>query len=1347
MAKGTIATAWVQILPSLDGLQSSLIKASKGAVLTPTIKPVVDSAAVSKLFVTTGSNASSQFTKSFSQTNTVATSLSNSVRNVASKFGLVGQQSVSAFSKPFGSFNMWNLIGAATAVTGINKIKAAVNDLNTAVIEMGNSWAQTQAMLKNAIGSTSSFSSAMESSLDYANETGTSVKDFVQQTARLRSLAPTAFASYEDAAKFSSLLSKNMTATGADTSEISSTLRQVTQALGKGIVNGDELNSIMENGPQIAQMLAKHLNVSTGELKKLGAAGKITGNDLRDAILENAEYINEEFNQIPVTLERASNVLTNTFSVASSDAFVLINTSLAKVLTDIDTSGLTYAFANAIKDTSQMFVNLSAALQNVVSQFGPIIARALNTGMVQKALEPLSSMFASIASNKTLVEDLANAFDSFGTMAAIGFSAALASSDSLLGRIPLIGGALVTAKNAVIQFGNQMTNMVGSSISLTGSLVSKVGDLVKSFDPMPTNVFDDMNKAAVELAQGLDKLVYTYQLTEDKVLDYGQLTTEIMEEVTSSSYDASDSIANDVKALLELYSEAGVRIPDSLKQTVEGYESSGKAAMEWLLNQELVEETMNEATTAIEYYTNCLNKIDQYTPDDWGQAYNEIGKAVGTLHNIEIPDIFQPLVGYANVTATNIKTKLAPIQADIASTLNLEGIASTMQATGQRIGTAISTPVKAGASAASTALATISTATMNAVANIPKVGTAFTFASNAASSFANRLKETLGVAVSTSVSNLTSRIIPVGDKFNVMSITSTNAFRKIANAATSVAGTAIKGLGSTISAVGTGISKLGSVASSLGVTGTLMTGLTAGFTTLFALDPSKMADQFAAWQTSLDKSLTDMAAKLPAMATAFSTALPGLVSSITSSLPSIVASIGQVFTTLTPTLLALAPQVISAFQQILSGLPEAIQTQGPTVITGIGQFVSTVAMAIPGLFSTLGQTLLAAVNAAFTSLGQNSEGVATFITNFTQQFSDGFTQFGASLPTVLQNVATQLSAALPTILPALVSGVSNLLVSLSSTLPTLLPTLIEAASQLVIGIIEALPGMLEGLLAALPALLVNIAMGIVTALPTFVSAVGEMLNALVAQLPNLIITVISALPGLIVTVGSALVSNFPTIISAVGRGIGTLVSQLPTLFLAVIAAIPAILVSIAGAFANLGGKIVDKISNIPDKVIGVFKGAGSWLLDSGAALMNGFKDGILNAVENVKQAAKDGLQKIRDLFPFSPAKEGPFSGRGYTTYSGAALMHGFGEGITSQTRYVKRTVEDVMNQMDFTANTDSMLRYPDLNAYTGTMTTLVQQKGGVTIEKVEASPLSDVELVARRFGYALDNQMIGAVRT
>ena len=53
MAKGSIATAWIQVLPSLEGLQSALVKASKGAVLTPTVQPKMSGAA-SRMFKTSG---------------------------------------------------------------------------------------------------------------------------------------------------------------------------------------------------------------------------------------------------------------------------------------------------------------------------------------------------------------------------------------------------------------------------------------------------------------------------------------------------------------------------------------------------------------------------------------------------------------------------------------------------------------------------------------------------------------------------------------------------------------------------------------------------------------------------------------------------------------------------------------------------------------------------------------------------------------------------------------------------------------------------------------------------------------------------------------------------------------------------------------------------------------------------------------------------------------------------------------------------------------------------------------------------------------------------------------------
>lgn len=90
---------------------------------------------------------------------------------------------------------------------------------------------------------------------------------------------------------------------------------------------------------------------------------------------------------------------------------------------------------------------------------------------------------------------------------------------------------------------------------------------------------------------------------------------------------------------------------------------------------------------------------------------------------------------------------------------------------------------------------------------------------------------------------------------------------------------------------------------------------------------------------------------------------------------------------------------------------------------------------------------------------------------------------------------------------------------------------------------------------------------------------------------------------------------------------------------------------------------VDFVKSIPDKIKSLFSNAGDWLVNSGKALLDGFAKGIRDAVSTVTSAASNALNAVRKLFPFSPAKKGPFSGHGYTTYSGRALMRDFARGI------------------------------------------------------------------------------------
>lgn len=87
------------------------------------------------------------------------------------------------------------------------------------------------------------------------------------------------------------------------------------------------------------------------------------------------------------------------------------------------------------------------------------------------------------------------------------------------------------------------------------------------------------------------------------------------------------------------------------------------------------------------------------------------------------------------------------------------------------------------------------------------------------------------------------------------------------------------------------------------------------------------------------------------------------------------------------------------------------------------------------------------------------------------------------------------------------------------------------------------------------------------------------------------------------------------------------------------------------------------VSALPGRIRGALGNLSGMLVPSGRALIGGFAAGIRSGFSQAIAAAQSGMAQLRAYFPFSPAKKGPFSGRGYTTYSGAALIDGFADGI------------------------------------------------------------------------------------
>ena len=100
---------------------------------------------------------------------------------------------------------------------------------------------------------------------------------------------------------------------GVNSIQASSGILQLSQAFASGRLQGDEFRSISENIPPLLDIFAKELGVTRGELKKLGAEGKITSDIIATALLKETDNINKKFQQITPTIGQATTRLGNSF--------------------------------------------------------------------------------------------------------------------------------------------------------------------------------------------------------------------------------------------------------------------------------------------------------------------------------------------------------------------------------------------------------------------------------------------------------------------------------------------------------------------------------------------------------------------------------------------------------------------------------------------------------------------------------------------------------------------------------------------------------------------------------------------------------------------------------------------------------------------------------------------------------------------------------------------------------------------------------------------------------------------------------------------------------------------------
>lgn len=122
---------------------------------------------------------------------------------------------------------------------------------------------------------------------------------------------------------------------------------------------------------------------------------------------------------------------------------------------------------------------------------------------------------------------------------------------------------------------------------------------------------------------------------------------------------------------------------------------------------------------------------------------------------------------------------------------------------------------------------------------------------------------------------------------------------------------------------------------------------------------------------------------------------------------------------------------------------------------------------------------------------------------------------------------------------------------------------------------------------------------------------------------------------------------------------------------------------ITKAISDGVGTAVEFVKSMPGKIKDGLGNLGGMLVDSGKALIGGFIDGIKSMLNGAKDAVGGVMKAIGDFFPHSPAKRGRFSGRGYTTYSGRALIGDFANSIEAGRGQLASAASFALGGMDF----------------------------------------------------------------
>lgn len=189
------------------------------------------------------------------------------------------------------------------AILGIGSVKQLAS--------MADEWTTVENRLKLVIKSTAELEQVRRQLLASANNTGQSIGTVAELYNKLATAQTQTGISGSKLLKLTDTINKSMVIGGGAAESQAAALVQLSQAFSSGTLRGEELNSVLEQAPGLAQTLAKGLGVTVGQLRTLAAAGKLTSDVVANAILKQADDVNAQFAKMDKTIGQSATTLKN----------------------------------------------------------------------------------------------------------------------------------------------------------------------------------------------------------------------------------------------------------------------------------------------------------------------------------------------------------------------------------------------------------------------------------------------------------------------------------------------------------------------------------------------------------------------------------------------------------------------------------------------------------------------------------------------------------------------------------------------------------------------------------------------------------------------------------------------------------------------------------------------------------------------------------------------------------------------------------------------------------------------------------------------------------------------------